>query len=372
MNATTLQNDKARNCRIEVGENQPPEQRTDLAGFRIVVLTALIASIGITWPLWNLRQSPPLLPAIGLPELSLGVPLLVACIGALFAPRFGVIVLTVLVVYGMATDQTRMQPEFFSLPLLLWGSFPLEHARLLARAHLISLWFYSGLHKLLSPGFLAGAGSHLVQAFPLAVPERFVAASAIGIAMLEIGIAVFALWPATRRQAAWLAFALHIGVVLVLSARGEGRNLAVWPWNIALACSGFALIAPWKTSLGSDLVSAPLVGRVTVGILLFAPLGFYAGIVDAYPANQLYSSGTASETTYCPRGCRPEQDVNATWFALNVPLPPEPRLYLATFAKTCAPGDVLRIGDPHPPPWIDKRQRGIHPCPAGSLPASHP
>jgi hypothetical protein len=106
-------------------------------------------------------------------------------------------------------------------------------------------------------------------------------------------------------------------------------------------------------------------------MLMIAPAGFYLGLVDAYPAHHLYSAATARATVYCPAGCAPAQDVNATWFALGVPLPPEPRLFEATFQATCMPGDSLRIEDPHPPPWAAGDSR-VESCRAGGLRAAHP
>ena len=118
--------------------------------------------------------------------------------------------------------------------------------------------------------------------------------------------------------------------------------------------------------------SAPVFSRLAAATLTVAPIGFYAGIVDAYPAHHLYSSGVARATVYCPAGCRPDQDVNSTWYALNVPLPPEPRLFAASFAKTCSPGDVLRIDAPKLLLATGERSSSVKSCPVGSLPAAHP
>lgn len=351
---------------------QPDFAPRDLAWFRVVVVLAIVTTVGITWPLWNQRDLPALLPVAPLPSLSLGLPLVVASASALAAPRAGTLAVTLIVAYGMAADQTRMQPEFFSLPILLWGTLPHRSPRLIARVHLIALWFYSGFHKLLSADYLADAGPLLVNSLPLPLPEQALPIAVVGIAVLEIGTAVMAFNSETRHYAAWSAFVLHAGILIAFSPLAEMRNPAVWPWNIALALSGFALIAPWRTSLLTDLRLAPFATRIAVAALLVMPLGFYAGIVDAYPAHHLYSAATASATIHCPAGCRPEQDVNATWHALNVPMPPQPRLFKATFAKTCAPGDMLKVVDRHPPPWDKNSSNRAIPCPAGSLPAAHP
>jgi uncharacterized membrane protein len=354
----------------------------DLPWFRAVVVAAIVASILITWPLWSPRDRPVVLPAVDLPQVALGPALIAASLISLLVLRGGALAVTLLVAYGMATDQTRMQPEFFSLPLLLWGSQPNPSARLIARAHLISLWFFAGLHKFLSPSYFHDAGPRMVRGLLIPVPEHAVQLAVIGIAALEISTALLALIPATRVIAAWSALALHAGIFLTLipshlgspSPWAEQRNIAVWPWNIALACGGFALIAPWRRAPLAALIASRLPSPSATAAIMLAvvPAGFYLGVVDAYPSYHLYSAGTANASIYCPAGCRPEQDLNATWHAFNVPLPPEPRLFEATFNATCAPGDVLRITEPHPPPWDTRRSDRIHACPAGPLPASHP
>lgn len=340
--------------------------------FRAVVCLALVATVWITWPLWSVRDTPPLLPWLDLPQLPLGLPLIAAALATLVIPVPGAIVVSALVAYGMVTDQTRMQPELFSLPILLWGSLPSPSARLIARAHLLTLWFFAGVHKLASPDFISDTAASLAAALPFSVPQFLLGLGAGLVATVEIGTALLALWPQSRRLAAWCALILHGGIVLSLALPGEWRNVAVWPWNIALAGSGFALIAPWTTILQVAWRAVPLLPRIVALAMMAMPIGFYAGIVDAYPAHQLYSSGVASATVYCPAGCRPEQDVNATWYALKVPLPPEPRLFYASFAKSCAPGDTLRIDPPRSPLWMGNGQPSLAFCPVGSLPASHP
>ena len=96
----------------------------DLVWFRAIVVLALVTTVAITWPLWNQRDLPPLLPALPLPPLSLGLPLIAASVCALIVPRAGALTVTLTIAYGMVADQTRMQPEFFSLTILLWGTLP--------------------------------------------------------------------------------------------------------------------------------------------------------------------------------------------------------------------------------------------------------
>ena len=346
--------------------------RDDLSWYSLVIVMALVASFAITWPLWGVRTFPPLLQALPMPAIAFGPLLVVAALGALIAPVPGTVLVTLLTLAGMAADQTRMQPEFIAFPILLWGTTDVPGARLIARGYLISLWFYSGFHKLLSQPYLQQTGANLIPELPLPGWDSMTPVLIIGIALWEMGTAICAIVPAWRRYAAWSAFVLHLGIIVALALRGDQPNVAVWPWNVVLAVGGFALIAPWREEVLTSIRAAPALAR---GVLLFfaiAPLGFYAGLTDAYVAHQLYTGAVARATIQCPAGCLPEQDMNGTWFAFRTPLPPESRLFRATFASTCRAGDVLKIEDPFPPPWDRAQGWQIVSCPTARLPAAYP
>lgn len=344
----------------------------DLIWYRAIVVVALVLTVAMTWPLWSVRTFPPLLPALRLPAIAFGPLLVVAALGALIAPLPGAVLVTFLTVAGMAADQTRMQPEFMAFPILLWGTTSLPGARLITRGYLISLWFYSGFHKLLSQTYLQQTGASLIPDLPLPGWGEMAPALVFGIAFWEMGTALCAVVPAWRRYAAWSALILHLGIITALSLRTAHPNVAVWPWNIALAVSGFALIAPWQETMMASAKAAPICVKGALLVMAVAPLGFYAGVIDAYPAHQLYTGAVAKATIQCPAGCLSEQDVNSTWYAFRTPMPPEPRLFQATFARTCQAGDVLKIEDPYPPLWDRGQGHQIISCPTARLPAAYP
>jgi hypothetical protein len=312
---------------------QPPQ-----LVFRWLVVACQAATLLITWPLWQVHASPPMLPAVPLPSVSLGPALLLSLALLLVAPLAGMILHTVLVVYAVLVDQTRLQPEIISLLFLLWGTSPSHDARSLARAHLISLWLFGGFNKLLSPLFLHGTAQWMVAGLTSHPPLWLNAAAGYVIASTELGVGILALVPRTRRAAGVVAFGLHVGILLVLSPLGHHWNEAVWPWNVALAFAGLALIRPWSESPWRSLRRCHPSVRVLIALLVLAPAGFYVGITDAYVAHNLYSSNTASasSTALSP---------DATWGAFRVPLPPEHRLFEQYFSLTCKPGDTMRISD---------------------------
>ena len=277
-----------------------------------------------------------MLPALPLPAFDMGVLLLVSLAFTLFRPLSGVILHSLLLVYAMLSDQTRIQPEIVSLALLLWGALPSAGARTVGRAHLIALWSWAGINKLLSPAFLSSTGPMMFATLFRGVPGWLHASSGYLIACAELTTGLLAIFPRTRRLAALLAFGLHGGILLTLAARRW--NEAVWPWNVAAALAGFALIYPWKSSLWASIRASRRAAGLVALIILFSPALWFVGMTDAYLAHHLYSEDV-------PRASSTALDPNAVWNSFNVPLPPEQRLFEQFFRLTCAPGDTMTIID---------------------------
>lgn len=311
----------------------------------------LAATILITWPLWAYRDAPPTLPAVaGLAGLDLRPWLVVATVAALLRPRIAAPALVGVLVVGVLGDQTRLQPEVLSLAFLAvvgdrWPS--------LARWHLATMWLWAGAHKVLSLGWTTGGAAYIAQAHE--VPGARVAVAWL-VPAAEITVGVLALrrrwWPVLR----WAAPALHLGILLTLVR--DGWNEAVWPWNAALAA-----VAPLLFVADAPRAAAPTTRALAAGLATFPAL-FYLGWVDAYPAHNLYTSNTATAVV-CDAGPVPRCSAALfdTFDELEVPMPPEPRLYRATFDRTCQPGSTLvvtgratRLTDP---PTVTRRA-----CPA--------
>jgi len=312
-----------------------------LIAFRWLIISCQAATLLITWPLWQVHTVTPMLLLLPLPVFDMGVLLLLSLVLIIFAPRTGVIVHTVLIVYAILIDQTRLQPEVVSLVFVLWGTLPDPRAKLLGRSHLLALWIFAGINKLLSPGFLFGTSHWMLHGLMSSPPSWLDQNFGYVIVLAESGTGLLALFPRTRKLAAVTAFMLHMGILLDLSPLGNNWNQSVWPWNIALAFVGIALIAPWKESLIKDLHGQRWLIRLAVIYILISPIGFYFGITDAYLAHNLYTSNVpyaSSSGSTAPSGI--------TWSVYNVPFPPETRLYEQLFRLTCKPGDEIVIRDP--------------------------
>lgn len=308
--------------------------------FRWLVAAAQAVAVIVTWPVWQVRQEPPLLPALGLPEFDVGWLMLASLAVVCVAPRLGVASHAAVLAIAIMLDQTRLQPEFISCCFLLLGTLPALEAKLLGRLHLVALWFFSGFHKIISPGYY-GQETFTAYLWSTLFPGRSPVGGtwlAVVVAICEMLLGIMALVPRTRRIAAWLALVLHTGALASLVFLDW--NVAVWPWNVALALAGLALVRPWRETLAADFRRVGVVCRAAAVVLLISPLGYYLGIVDAYLAHCLYSSNLPMAYW------QGRELVGYPMPTLHVPLPPTYRTYKAYFHAEAAPGDVMTIDDP--------------------------
>jgi hypothetical protein len=312
---------------------------TLLVAFRWFVVVCQAATLLITWPLWQVRSLPPMLPALPLPYFDMGAVLLVSLALILVRPKIGIVLHTALMAYAVLIDQTRLQPEIVSLIFLLWGTLPDPNLKTLARAHLIALWCFAGLNKLLSPAFMNSGAQWMLTGLIPAPPSWLRDNFGFVIVAAESGTGLLAIFPRTRKLAGLMALGLHLGILLDLSPLGHNWNQSVWPWNAALAFAGLALIAPWHESLPRTLKDSRWFVRVLAIYLLVAPVGFYFGVTDAYLAHNLYSSNIPSAST------SGSLNPGVTWTAFNVPLPPEHRLFEQFFYRSCHSGNSMVIYD---------------------------
>ncbi len=196
------------------------------------------------------------------------------------------------------------------------------------------MWLWAGTHKALSLGWSTGGASFIGSA--LGVPKPWIAAL---VPVAEIALGLMAMWPRLGKATAAGGFILHSMIVVTLLA--ANWNSAVWPWNVGLALASLLLF----TERVGKLQNRRVVRGAALAFFIYPAL-FYLGLGDAYLSHNLYTSNTA-EAAVCTPGtalCLPAPF--STWTALNVPLPPEPRLYRQWFQMTCTPGTVLRITGP--------------------------
>ena len=334
-------------------------------GLRVALVAGEAATVLVTWPLWQARSSPPNLPLLpGLPALDTGAALLAALLLVLLVPRWGLPLHAVVLAAAMALDQLRIQPQLVSFALLLCATGPVREpagddglGALVARCHLVALYLWAGLHKLLSAEYADSAARFWQRAAPGLGPGP-ARAAALGVAVFEVGLALAVAWPVTRRRAGWLAGAMHLVIFLSLSPLGRGRNEAVWPWNLALAVAAPLLLTSWRATWHARPAAAAL-----ALVLLLSPALYYAGRLDAYLSWCLYSNNVPI-AVFVPSEQREQlaaagattlrlPDLNATIRELHVPFPPAHRLFEQYFARVARPGDELHVYDPRG--WAARR-----------------
>ena len=127
-----------------------------------------------------------------------------------------------------------------------------------------------------NPTMLKGLLSDPPQWMRAVYPESVVVA--------EIGLALAAAFPATRRLAAAWALVLHAGILLSVfgqdttkpSGRGTRPRLA-----------GFFLVAPWRETIRESLRQEGCRVRTVVAVLALSPALWQLGIGDPYLAHHL-------------------------------------------------------------------------------------
>ncbi len=311
---------------------------------RHVVAAAQATTILTTWPLWQLRTSPPHLPWFDVPQVPFGALLLGSLALAMWRPLAGVLLHSVLLALAIVCDQLREQPQVLSLALLLAATLPVRGAATIGALHVAALWFWSGLGKLCSERFLHDGGAWLLAQSPEHTTWLAPAAAAT-LGGAELLLAIGVLIPRTRRAAAWTGGLAHLAVLCYLSPLGRDCNPAVWPWNVALAVAAPVLFANRSDALLGTRTNEGLAPRIAAILFVLLPIGYRAGFVDAAFAQHAYVMNEPIGTWLRAFG-RVERIGMVP--ELNVFVPPVPRVYAAWFEQTAQRGDQLVITEPRP------------------------
>ncbi|MFG0264378.1 MAG: hypothetical protein ACF8AM_04395, partial [Rhodopirellula sp. JB055] len=295
-------------------------------------------TIAITWPLWQVRELPPHLPTFDLPPVSFGWILVASLAWVVVRPRAGLMVHLSVLVVAAVWDQFRLQPQFFSIAVLMaacvWGSW-----HRIARWSLVSTWVWAGVHKFLSPDWFGYASHWLVDRSGLDADATCLwFAGAIAAVELVVGLlAIF-----RPRWAAPACAAMHLGIALVISPLVLDWNESVLPWNLSVA-----VIGSWVTLTTGAWWPVRGWERALAAFALVYPVGFYVGCVDHGFAGVLYSGSLPQGLVSSRDGVRPVEG----WGELHVPFPKERRTIRIHFEQVAEPGDKLHLADVRP--WLD-------------------
>ncbi|MEM7784191.1 MAG: hypothetical protein AAF623_12620 [Planctomycetota bacterium] len=318
--------------------------------FLSVGVICQLATVLITWQVWQVREVQTALPWIeGTPEVSFGPWILGSLVLVMVSPRkYGTLIHVSVLMVAMAFDQFRCQPQIISTTVLLIAcSWP--RWRSLCLWYLITMWFWAGTHKALSTewfGFesyrilkeLASIQTLARQNFD---PDRWNYSFALTVAIFEIGHALLAWF---RPKLAILScVVMHLSIVILLVS--IQWNISVLPWNIATAVIGSWLMYDAGIHGGALRIPTAVWQKLALLFLLLFPVGFYAGWVRHSFAHVLYS-GNAPQANWI-QSEKPElaQPVLG-WGELRVPFPREKKAFLDFLSINGKPGDKMSIRDP--------------------------
>jgi hypothetical protein len=319
-----------------------PLWSTQLSRWRFVGLifacATQAATIAISWPLWQPRESPPHLPLIEpLSSWPFGVLLIGSLLATLLTPRWGWLLHIALLGLAILGDQFRIQPQFIGLAILIWSAAsPFGWA--FARWYLIALWFWAGVHKFVSPDWWADYPWSLLSQAGID-PHGKTMTFAVGIIAVELLLAILAV--VKPRWAVPLCLLVHLGILVLFSPWLANRNYSVLPWNLAMATFGACML--WSASPGWPVQRWE---RWLAVCLLVYPVLYFTGWLDRGLGHVLYAGNV-------PRGIVArggEVKEIEGWGKLAVPFPGQSRLLRQYFSLTAEPGDRLLIGTPYGQP----------------------
>ncbi len=322
-----------------------------------------------TWPLWQPRTDPPLLPVLDVPQFSFGIIMIATLVMVAYSPRFGVVIHWGVMLLSFCFDQTRTQPQVIANAVLMlavaedWGPIA-------ARWFLASLWCWAGFHKLISPDWYGDTTRHFVAAL-YHDPDTWQLPFCYAVALGEMTVGILAI--IRPRLAAIPCVLLHVGICIFLSPLFLNHNASVIPWNLATAIVGYWVMMNAPDSFRQIFTEWLIVPALILWIswhffwaclkkilpknwepfaaaaLMLYPAGFYLGWIDHGVSHVLYSENY-------PRGYITTQgedgDTNAEqitgWGDLHVPFPNERRLLVQSFQLSAEPGALLHVFDPRP------------------------
>lgn len=298
----------------------------------------------VTWPLWQTRAHPQLLPVVEIP-MPFGFALLASLALAACRPVVGSVLHVVLLALAILADQTREQPQVLSMGVLLLATLPIRGAREIGSLHLCSLWLWSGIGKLTSARFWENGGSWLLGDGSDAGTTTLGVIVAVLIGLGELTLAVLALLPRTRRTAGLLGAIMHLSILTFLSPLGRDWNPSVWAWNAVLAVASLQLLRRTDAGLGAILSRGGPVVRIAAGLFVALPIGFHLGVVDAPFAMQVYTQNGCRALVVRANG---PVEVVGDLPDLRVHLPPVPRINLVWFARHGRLGDRMILVEDRP------------------------
>ncbi len=322
--------------------------------FLLICTLAQLATIWITWPLWEVRQSPINLPWIAsAPQIPFGLLMIVSLMGVLISPReFGLGIHLAVLGTAICADQFRCQPQVLWVAVLMIACV-WDRTKPFCVWALVALWLWAGIHKSVSAEWFGGNTLQLLNQAGIAPAMDWCFGFALLVTVSELAQGIWAIL--RPRGAAITCVLLHFGIAgFMLYIQW---NLSVVPWNLCTGIVGAWLMS--RTATRKHMLAVPALAagtgyrwlaRSVIAALLILPAGFYTGHVRHCFAHALYSGGL-------PLACISKLDGTVEelegWDIVHVPFPHVHSAFLQYFRLTGAPGEKLHIREMLP--WLSSR-----------------
>lgn len=145
-------------------------------------------------------------------------------------------------VLSCSLDTVRWQPwEYMYLCFLLMviiNFYKPKNILLLSHLFLVSIYFFSGLHKF-SRDFLSAVWLNMVLVDFFGLSMNFILKyklffTGLLIPFVEIALAILLLVSKSKRKISYLLILMHLGILIFIGPLGLKYNSVVWPWNLAM------------------------------------------------------------------------------------------------------------------------------------------
>lgn len=272
--------------------------------------------------------------------MPMGILLLASLLLVLVAPRkFGMALHLVILLVAIAMDQFRCQPQVISITVLMMACV-WKPIRQLCVWYLISMWLWTGIHKVLSPDWFGYASVDLLKQLRWINPYQYHVHFAVVVAASEIGLGVLAFL--RPRIAALLCVAMHVGIFIFLCKLN--LNYSVWPWNLCTAIVGCWLLYNTSTTQSKRIEKPNSKWQLaTLVAMMILPAGFYFGLVRNCFSHVLYSENLpVAAVTRGPDGI----ELLNGWDDFAFPFPADKAAFVAYLKASGRPGEKLHVLEP--------------------------
>lgn len=265
--------------------------------------------VALSINLWLPIRGFPLLPIVDFLEYSplwISYFLLILFLGSLVTAIFNnskiwvFLILGSIILLGLQ-DQMRWQPWVYIYSLILYCLLFSKNDKDLdiktlgcVQLLLIGIYIWSGVHKL-NQNFIDFTYHDILKSvFRITNQGAFINLRPFGysIPALEILTGLFLLIPITRKVGVYLAFIIHIFIILYLSPLGINKNQIVIPWNISMVLFVFLSFYQTKNKIAFKAAKKDrtTIQKVLIVLLIWImPFFNFFTWWDSYFSFSLYS-----------------------------------------------------------------------------------